>query len=98
MKIYKIYAECVRTTKAIQEITMEEAKKIVVSAVDDMINNGIYGISAEDDEEVNAEYEEYYNRAIKYFEQNERFECGDFCVEITDEPVRSNICGYTEFI
>lgn len=97
MKIYKIYAQCVISSKPIQEIGADEAKKLITEAVNDMINNGNIHIQGETDEEITTEFEKLYDKAIEHFEKYNSFECGDFCVCKTDEPRRSNVYGWEDF-
>lgn len=100
MKIYKIYAQNVTRPrgKAIIEIDKEEAESLICEAVDDMINCG--DIQADFDEDasddvISAFYEKIYSDAQAHFDKYEHFDCGDFCVMVTDDPQRPNMAGYT---
>lgn len=101
MKIYKVYAQCVRgIKKTIQEIDKVEAENLICDAVNDMVDMEDIDVEGETDEEVNANFENLYTKAIEYFEENEYFHCGDFAVIASDEmPERSGSYGWTkEFI
>ena len=96
MKFYKVYAQCVRATKAIQEITLTDAENLIVDAVYAMVDMG--DIIIEDDYEDCPDmfYDFLVDMAIKFFNYNGYFECGDFAVMKSDnEPSRDNKYGYT---
>lgn len=100
MKIYKIYAQNVTRPRgqAIIEIDKEEVGSLICEAVDDMLNCG--DIQADFDEDasddvINAFYEKIYSNALVHFDKYEHFDCGDFCIMVTDNPQRPNMGGYT---
>ena len=94
MEIYKIYAKCCTSSKPIKKIDMKEAEELIQEAIYDMVNNGGIEIKDGSDEEIDEKYCELFDKATRFFKENKYFNCGDFSVEITDKPVRSNIYGY----
>ena len=101
MKIYKIYAQCVRgIKKTIQEIDKKEAEDLIIETVNIMVDMEDIYIDGETDDEINAAYEKLYDKAIKYFEEESFFQCGDYAlVRDEEEPSRWGSYGWTrEFI
>ena len=101
MKIYKVYAKCVRTAYPITEITLEEAKELIADTVSEMINNGDIDIVLEDEDddvEFSEKLGELIGKAEEFLKENEFFWCGDFSIEYSDDyPSRGNYHGYTDF-
>ena len=98
MEIYKIYAKCCRIAKPITRIDMKEAERLIQECIYEMINNEMLDIKDGSEEEINDQYVELKDKAVNFFRENGYFECGDFSVEMTDDPERSNICGYMGWI
>ncbi len=100
MKIYKIYANCVTAANPIEEIDKETAHSLISDAVGSLFNNGeidIDVVDEDDDDSFNEQYSKLVADAQKYFDDNGFFMCGDFIVEATDSPCRSDKYGYTDF-
>lgn len=101
MKIYKVYAKCVRVAKGIKEITLDEAKELIQETVNEMLNNGDLNINLEnedDDNEFSEKFGELLDKAEEFFNKNGFFECGDFIIERSEEyPTRSNCYGWSDF-
>lgn len=100
MKIYKVYAQCVKRVKAIEEITSQDVYNEIEQAVNDMVNNGdlvIYVDDEEDDNEYSEKFGELVAKAQHFFESNKYFECGDFIIKVSEEyPERANSYGWTK--
>lgn len=94
MKIYKVYAKCVRTTKSVTEISYEEAMELIDEAITDGLNNE--DISIDEEEDFDAVFNKLYERAEKFLEENGYFDCGDFRIVYSEEePSRPNGCGHS---
>lgn len=93
MKIYKICAKNCTAPEPIKEIDMEDAENLIKDYVNDCIFNGDIDIPGDDDEEVNDQCRDREDKAISFFKENGYFDCGDFKVEITNNPERPNMCG-----
>lgn len=95
-RIYKVYAQCCRAVKGITEITLEDAHELIAETVYSMVDMGDIEIEGEGDDFVSY-YENIVDKAIKFFEENGFFECGDFIVKYSDEePTRSGSYGWTK--
>ena len=101
MKIYKVYAKCVRVAEGIKEITLDEAKELIQETVSEMLNNGDLDINLEnedDDNELSEKLGNLLDKAEEFFEKNGFFECGDFIIEYSEEyPTRGNCYGCSDF-
>ena len=105
-KIYKVWAQCCRRPKGkgIEEVNEETARNLINEAVDDMFNNGDIDFNEEEWEkaqEEGIEYWEYtakyYDEALKQFENDGVFGCGDFLIMKSYEmPDRPNIADYSK--
>lgn len=93
-KYYKVYANCCIVPRAIKEIDKEDAKRYVLEAVDQYVDNqGFSDLEPfhdidwdeDDNDAVNAAFEKVYDKASEYFEKNDFYECGDFIIVYTDE-------------
>lgn len=92
-KIYKVYANCVIKAKPVTEIRYEEALALIDEAVTDGLNNGDISI---DEEDFDAAYDEFIERAYDFFRENGYFDCGDFRIVYSEEePSRPNGCGHS---
>lgn len=95
MKIWKVYSNAVRKAHPITEIDKEEAVNLIVDRVYQADHiPGDENVDWDDDDSVNVFMEKAADAAIKYFEKNGWFGCGDFEVRYSDErPSRPNKCS-----
>jgi len=102
MKYYKVYAQCVRVSRPIKEIYEQDVYTAINDeVVTDAIEN--YGVGNSLDEQImDKEISDFYDKAVAYFEKTGIINCGDFCIIKADdmaEVSRPNMCGYdTGFI
>ena len=95
-KIYKVYAQCVRTINPITEITLEEALGLIDEVVNDMVNMGDLEVEGETDEEFADAFGVLEGKAGTFFFENDFFFCGDFAIiRSAEEPTRAGSYGWT---
>ena len=97
MKYYKVYAQCVRKARPIKEIYEQDVYDAINDyVVADAIENHCVGNSL-DEQIMDKEISDFYDKAVAYFEKHGIINCGDFCIIKADditEISRSNMCGY----
>lgn len=91
-KLFKVYANCVTTTKPIQEI--DDADKL--EAIDELIDYNLQYIDYDDDDYEKI-YNKLYDEAIYILTTYECLECGDYCLIYDNEiPKRGNVYCYED--
>lgn len=79
MKIYKVYAKCVRVAKGIKEITLDEAKELIQETVNEMLNNGDLNINLENednDNEFSEKFGELLDKAEEFLTKKDSLNVG----------------------
>lgn len=88
-KYYRVYSMCCKSVHPIMEIDELEALSYIIGAVNDY-----YDYIDIPDDEIGAFFDKQYDKALLFFDQNEFFECGDYCIYYQDEmPTRWNVYG-----
>ena len=98
--IYKVYANNVRTAKAITEITEEDVKEYIAQEMNEFFDhNDLDFLPHNEDDEFedliwNKCHEAIYDLIDELWNKNRILECGDFkIVEADEAPSRPNRCS-----
>lgn len=104
MKLFKVYAQCVRKVRPYQEVCEQELKDAINNElIGDALDSGVIGNCYDeetmefDENKVDEEIGEFYDKAMKRFEDYGIINCGDFCIikaNDLSEVSRPNVCGY----
>lgn len=98
--IYKVYANCVRVPKSIQEISEQDVKEYISQETNEFFDhNDLDFLSHNEDDEFEDLiwtkcHEAVYDLIDELWNKNRVLECGDFMIVEADEaPTRPNMCG-----
>lgn len=95
MRPYKIYAQCAKSTTPIKPVNESEIQFILSECADRLFERN-YNLEDEEEDTVNRYLDTLYSLVCDEWEKEGYLECGDFCIKITDEPVRANRYGYPD--
>ena len=100
MKYNKVYAQCVRRPKgkAFEEINEYELDGAYEEIIEDALDRGLVG-NTENDDDLDRELGELWDKIDAYFKKNRILNCGDYCIRCYDDDEdynynRPNMCGW----
>jgi len=108
MKIYKIYAQCVRNPHPITEITEQQTYVEIRHIIDEYIETELFSdlyneLVSEENFEIDSDnlYNAIANLFYKFWENNNFVDCGDYMIIKSDTDFcnlsRPNACGFMIF-